>query len=145
MPAYWSRRRNWGGAEATPKVGDEAMTYDDAAAAEFYSNPENRKPTGPPRARAGQARRLTSHVPIRFRPQTIASAKAIAERDGMTVSSWIRGVVEREVERRMPSSPQTYRSASGTTWRVIRHSNVTGQVRTQNPDWRPDSAHVAFT
>jgi len=120
------------------------MTYDDAAAAEFYSHPENRRPTGPPRARAGQARQLTSHVPIRFRPQTIASARVIAERDGMTVSSWIRSVVEREVERRMPTTPQTRRAASGTAWRVIRHSNVTGQVRTQNLDWAPDRAHVSF-
>jgi hypothetical protein len=123
-------------------MGDEAVTYDDDAAAEHYSNPENRKPTGPPRARAGQARLLTSHVPIRFRPQTIAKAKAIAERDGMTVSSWIRGVVEREVERRIPTS-QTHQSASGTAWRVVRSSNVTLETPTENPDWDPDRAQMA--
>jgi hypothetical protein len=123
-------------------VGDEAMTYDDDAAAAFYNVPENRKPTGPPRARAGQARLLSSHVPIRFRPQTIAKVKAIAERDGMTISSWIRGVVEREVERRMPSS-QTHQSASGTALRVIRSSNVTFESPTENPDWDPDRAKVA--
>jgi hypothetical protein len=126
--------------EATPRVGDEAMTDNDAAAAEFYSNPENRKPVGPPRARAGQARLLTSHVPIRFRPQTIEKAKAIAERDGMTVSSWIRGVVEREVERRMPALPQTHLSESDTTWRIVNYTNPTPEVETENP--RYDRGHA---
>ena len=54
------------------------------------------------RARAGQARLLTSHVPIRFCSQTIERVKAIAEQSGLTVSAWIRWVVEREVERHMP-------------------------------------------
>jgi len=104
------------------------------------SNPENRTPVGP-RARAGQARLLTSHVPIRFRPQTIDKAKAIAERDGMTVSSWIRGVVEREVERRMPALPQTHLSESGITW-VVRSANPTGEVRTQNRDYDNERAQL---
>jgi hypothetical protein len=119
---------------------DEAMTYDDDAAAEFYGDPENRKPAGPPRERAGQARRLTSHVPIRFRPQTIAQAKTIAERDGMTVSSWIRGVVEREVERRMPALPETQPSESGTTWRITNQVNLADEPQTQTEDW--DRGHT---
>jgi hypothetical protein len=121
------------------------MMYDDAAAAEFYSRPENRKPAGAPRERTGQARRLTSHVPIRFLPQTIAKAKVIAQRDGMTVSSWIRKVVEREVERRMPDPPHTFRSqADATTWQITRGENSTGEIRTQNPVWTPDSDQLAF-
>src|SRR6266496_2742040 len=103
------------------------------------NNPENRNPVGP-RARAGQARMLTSHVPIRFRPQTIEKAKIIAERDGMTVSSWIRGIVEREVERRMPASPQTRLSESGTSWRVVNYANPTPNVETRNPDYDPEHA-----
>jgi hypothetical protein len=122
----------------------EAMMYDDDAAAEFYSDPDNRKPAGPPRERTGQARRLTSHIPIRFRPQTIAKARVIAERDGMTVSSWIRAVIEREVERRMPTSSETHQSASESGWRVVRSSRVVPEARTQNPEWTPDRAHVAF-
>lgn len=118
---------------------DETMKDDDATAAEFYADPANRRPAGPPRERAGQARRLSTHVPIRFRPQTIELAKVIAERDGMTVSSWIRGVVEREVERRMPALPQTRLSESGTTWRIVRHANPT-EVETENPDY--DRAHA---
>ena len=122
----------------------EAMMYDDAAAAEFYSNPENRKPAGPPRERAGQSRRLTSHVPIRFRPQTIAKARVIAEHEGMTVSSWIRAVIEREVERRMPASSETRPSTPESGWRVVRSSRVAPEARTQNPEWTPTSTEVAF-
>jgi hypothetical protein len=121
---------------------DEAMMYDDATAAEFYDDPENRKPAGPPRERAGQARRLTSHVPIRFQPRTIAKAKTIAERDGMTVSSWIRGVIEREVDRRMPASPQTRLSESGTSWRVVNYTNQPVKIETGKPDYDPDHAQL---
>jgi antitoxin component of RelBE/YafQ-DinJ toxin-antitoxin module len=105
------------------------------------SDAENRGPVGP-RARAGQARLLTSHVPIRFRAQTIEKAKAIAERDGMTVSSWIRGVVEREVERRMPAFPQTHRSESGVTVRIIRRTDPTVEAETQNRYYDPDRAQL---
>ncbi len=121
---------------------DEAMMYDDDTAAEFYDDPENRKPAGPSRERAGQARRFTSHVPIRFRPQTIAKAKTIAERDGMTVSSWIRGVVEREVERRMPAGPETHQSGSGSTWRIVRRANTAVEVQTQTAYWDEEHARL---
>jgi hypothetical protein len=113
-------------------MGEEAMTK---------SNPEKPAPVGP-RARAGQARLLTSHVPIRFRPQTIDRAKVIAERDGMTVSSWIRTVVEREVERRMPASPHTRLSESGTSWRVVHYDNPGPEVETKNPDYDPRHAQL---
>jgi hypothetical protein len=105
------------------------------------AGPESQNPVGP-RARVGQARMLTSHVPIRFRPQTIEKAKVIAERDGMTVSSWIRGIVEREVERRMPALPQTRLSDSGTTWRVIHYTNPIDEVQTQNPGYDREHAQL---
>ena len=119
------------------------MRMSDEEAFEHYKNPENRKPTGG--VYEVPKRVLSRHVPIRFRPQTIAKAKAIAERDGMTVSSWIRGVVEREVERRMPAPPQTHPShIRMTTWRVIRGTNLADKVQTQNPDWTEDSDQIAF-
>jgi hypothetical protein len=105
------------------------------------SSPEKSAPVGP-RARAGQARLLTSHVPIRFRPQTIERAKLIAERDGMTVSSWIRTVVEREVERRMPASPHTSLSEFGTSWRVVHYDNPAPEVETKNLDYDPRHAQL---
>jgi hypothetical protein len=55
-------------------------------------------PAGPPR-RLGR-RPLTSHIPIRFRPDVIAEVKKYADEDRKSVSSWIRDLVEREVERR---------------------------------------------
>lgn len=122
----------------------EAMMYDDDAAAEFYSRPENRKPAGTPRERRGQARRLTSHIPIRFRPQTIAKAKVIAERDGMTVSAWIRAVIEREVEKRLPTSSETHHSMPESGWRVVRSSRVAPEAQTRNLEWTPDSTQFVF-
>jgi hypothetical protein len=118
------------------------MRKTDEEAYEFYKNPDNLTTTG--RVYEVPKGVLSRHVPIRFRPQTIAKAKAIAQRDGMTVSSWIRGVIEREVERRMPAS-QTRRSQTRTTtWQITRGENLTGEVRTQNPDWTRDSDQMAF-
>ncbi len=121
------------------------MRMSDEEAFAHYKNPDNRKPAGGVYQVPKSA--LTRHVPIRFRPQTIAKAKAIAERDGMTVSSWIRAVVEREVERRMPAWPQTRRSqARTTTWQIVRGpKSLTNEMQTQNPDWTPDSDQIAFT
>jgi hypothetical protein len=70
------------------------------AAAEFYANPENVEPVGPPRR--PHHRQLTSHVPVRFDPVTIASIRMLASREGVSVSSWIRTCVEREVRHQLP-------------------------------------------
>lgn len=69
----------------------------------YYADPDNRKPASPGRRLGRKA--LTAHVPIRFRPEIIAEVKRIAEEDRKTVSSWIRDVVEAEVERRRPRYP----------------------------------------
>lgn len=76
------------------------MDYEEAE--KFYSDPENLRPAGPARKR-GQGKVLTSHVPVRFSPSLIAAVKAIADMDGVTVSTWIRNVVTREVNRRATS------------------------------------------
>lgn len=55
-------------------------------------------PAGPPR-RLGRSA-LTSHIPIRFRPEVIAEVKGYADEDRKSVSTWIRDLVEKEVERR---------------------------------------------
>lgn len=81
-----------------------------AMANDFYAQPENQRPAGPAvkRGRAG----LSSHVPVRFSPEVIALVKLIAEREGMTVSGWIRRLVEREVQRLNP--PTTGQWTTGT-------------------------------
>ena|SRR6266851_9561147 len=69
-------------------------------AGEFYTDPTNLVPTGPPRR--PRRRQLTSHVPVRFSPATVAAVRMLAWRDGISMSSWIRSAVEREVERQLP-------------------------------------------
>jgi hypothetical protein len=119
------------------------MRMSDEEAFEHYKNPENRKPAdGVYEVPKGV---LSRHVPIRFRPQTIARAKAIAERDGMTVSAWIRAVVEREVERRMPAPSQTRHSHTGAiSWQVIRGTDLTDEAQTQNREWTENHDQMAF-
>jgi hypothetical protein len=73
----------------------------DKNSAEYYANPENRRVAGPARRREARGQ-LSNHVPIRFSAATMAVVRLLAYRDGMTVSSWVRAVVEREVERRLP-------------------------------------------
>lgn len=49
--------------------------------------------------------RLSEHVPIRF-PETLASAaKRLAEQDGMSMSAWVRRVVDRELAARSGKCP----------------------------------------
>lgn len=48
---------------------------------------------------------LTSHVPVRFSDATVLSVRELAAEDGVTVSGWIRTVVEAEVRRRQPATP----------------------------------------
>lgn len=76
------------------------MSDRDDAAAEYYEDPDNSQLLGTGRKRAGQARRLSSHVPVRFSATVIDRVKELAAEDGKTVSSWIREVVEREILRR---------------------------------------------
>ena len=67
---------------------------------------------GPAYRRMG--RRLSATVPVRFPQSIIEAVKRLADQDGVTVSSWIRRLVTREVMRRQPadvtmtSSPTRY-------------------------------------
>ncbi len=74
------------------------MSDDEAFA--FYSDPANQHAGG--RAPKPAKRPMTGHVPVRFSDELISRVKAIAAQDGFTVSSWIRQVVLKEVERRQP-------------------------------------------
>lgn len=74
----------------------------EAEAHEFYKDPEHLAvATGPG---APPPQRLKSGlIPVRFTPDMIAAVKRLAQSDGVTVSTWIRRLVGRELERRMPS------------------------------------------
>jgi hypothetical protein len=75
---------------------------DDSEAYEFYRDSANQVPAGPAIRRAEP--RLTAAVPVRFPQPLIDAVKRLADRDGMTVSSWIRKLVAREVMRRQPAA-----------------------------------------
>lgn len=68
---------------------------------EFYRDPANQVPAGPAYRRTG--RRLSATVPVRFPQAIIDAVKRLADQDGVTVSSWIRRLVAREVMRRQPA------------------------------------------
>lgn len=102
----------------------------DQSANEFYANPENRRPVGPPRRRRTGPRQLSNHIAIRFAPNTIALIRSLAGRAGMSVGSWIRFVVEREVERQL-ALPRT---GSGTTPKTSLQGPPP-QAQTANPSY----------
>lgn len=60
---------------------------------EFYFQPENQAPQGPPRRRS----RLTAMVPVRFPPELLEEIRRRADADDRSVSSWIRRAVEHEL------------------------------------------------
>jgi hypothetical protein len=68
----------------------------DREAYEYYADPANRELRGTPRKR--KAPRLTGMTSVRFDPAAIEAAAAIAHAEGITVSSWIRRLVQREIE-----------------------------------------------
>jgi len=61
---------------------------------EFYAEPDNQTPQGPPRRRTA---RLTELVPVRFPPETLDKIRDAAGADDRSVSSWIRRAVEHEL------------------------------------------------
>ena len=62
---------------------------------EFYADPGNQTPQGPPRRRKAK---LTELVPVRFPPDTLEKVRSAADADDRSVSSWIRRAVEHELE-----------------------------------------------
>src|SRR5436305_5349231 len=87
------------------------MSKQDDADAAFYDNPENLRTRGPIHRRAGQPR-LSSHTPVRFEPETIAAIRQFSDEDGLTVSAWVRRVVNREIQRRLSLRARTVSARS---------------------------------
>ena len=62
---------------------------------DFYADPDNQTPQGPPRRRGSK---LTELVPVRFAPETLAKVRDAADADDRSVSSRIRRAVEHELD-----------------------------------------------
>ena len=75
---------------------DRESSVSDQEAYDYYADPANQVPAGPPVRR--KRPRLTGMTSIRFDPAVIKAATALAHEEGMTVSSWIRKLVQRETE-----------------------------------------------
>jgi hypothetical protein len=101
---------------------------DERQAHEFYSDPSNQIPGGPAVRRAGN--RLSATVPVRFPQGIIDAVKRLADRDGVTVSSWIRRLVAREVMRRQPPTVTT---ASNSIARYVASSSPSPSPETVPP------------
>ena len=63
---------------------------------DFYGQPENQEPQGPPRQRRA---RLSDAIPVRFPPELVEEIRRRATEEDRSVSSWIRRVVEHELQR----------------------------------------------
>jgi hypothetical protein len=66
---------------------------------DFYADPDNQTPQGPPRRRQA---RLTELVPVRFPAETLERVRHLAEADDRSVSSWIRRAVDHELQTSEP-------------------------------------------
>jgi hypothetical protein len=75
---------------------------------EFYAEPDNQTPQGPPRRRQA---RLTELVPVRFPADTLERVRHLADADDRSVSSWIRRAVDHELQsaERAPRQRRTAR------------------------------------
>jgi hypothetical protein len=73
----------------------------DAQSHEFYQDPDHLAIAGPGQRRERPMK--SGMIPVRFAPEVIAVIKRFASQDGVTVSTWIRRLVGREIRRRQPS------------------------------------------
>jgi hypothetical protein len=67
----------------------------DQEAYEYYLDPEHLETTGPgckPKRPA-----LTNMTAVHFTPEAIKAVKVVAHKEGVTVSSWIRRLVQQEL------------------------------------------------
>ncbi len=66
----------------------------------YYAKPENQRMGEGAIIRPPRPTRMKDAVPVRFRDATIEAVKEFADADGVTVSEWIRRLVNQEIEAR---------------------------------------------
>lgn len=79
----------------------------DAEAFEHYDSPAARKttPAPPRRLRARPSQRLSEYVPVRLASQTLEEVRQRAADEGLTVSAWLRRLVERDIAAARQTQP----------------------------------------
>lgn len=72
---------------------------DDARSFEHYEKPAHREPAAGPASKLPKPPRpgLTEYVPIRLSADTMAAVRERAHAEGVSVSSWIRRLIAREL------------------------------------------------
>lgn len=99
------------------------MSEKDDAAAAYYSDPAHRMSDSLGHGLPGRPERLSSHVPVRFDRSTIAAIKQFSDEDGMSVSAWVRRVVDKEVQRRI-----SLMTGTATSWGARISLQLPGQA-----------------
>ena len=89
------------------------MSKKDDAAAAYYADPAHRDSEGPGYGLPDRPARLSSHIPVRFDRDTAAVIKQFSDEDGLTVSAWVRHVVDRELQRRISIKARSASTARG--------------------------------
>ena len=78
----------------------------DAEAADFYADPANQGVAPDPAVHPPRPKALGGSIPIRFPPSSVEAIKRLADADGVTVSGWVRKVVDAELRRRQGTATQ---------------------------------------
>ena len=77
------------------------MNEEDRALKHYDDDPQNREPVaGPTRSLSRPPRpTLSEYVPIRLSAESMAAIRDRADAEGLSVSAWIRRLIDREVSR----------------------------------------------
>ena len=110
------------------------MNVNDSDAQDYENDPRLLEPGVGSKRLPPRTSRLGGAIPIRFTPEMIERIKAVAQHDGVSVSSWVRGEVERSLSRReqrglrVASVSQIPSGAAENALRVARRSRRPRQV-----------------
>jgi hypothetical protein len=78
----------------------------DVEASDFYADPANQGVAPGPAVRPPRPKALGGSIPVRFPPSSVEAIKQLADADGVTVSGWVRQVVDAELRRRQGTATQ---------------------------------------
>jgi hypothetical protein len=85
---------------------------------------------------------LSAYLPVRFPPDILEDAKALAIHDGVSVSSWVRDLVTREVVRRRARSQTRVAVAVGVSNNLEQPTTET-EASSDNPKVHLDDRYGA--